>query len=99
MKERAMNTEELSLVFAEAFHGKVKDLKIEHYRNDPNFRPDKPCKTVQTQIGLLLEEEQSDQGLYCLSFNMDFLDKFLYEKTFLFEFEGGYSKPSWCLKI
>ena len=40
-----------------------------NYRNDPkflNFRTDRYGQTVQTQIRLLLEEEQSDPGLHCL---------------------------------
>ena len=35
----------------------------------PKFRTDQPRQTVQTQIRLLLEE-QSDQGLHCLLFNL-----------------------------
>ena len=56
------------------------------------FRTDRPRQTVQTQIRLLLEEqsdqgeEQSDQGLHCLPFHLDLLDKFFYGNTSLFEF-------------
>ena len=35
---------------------------------------DRPGKTEQTQIRLLLEE-QSDQGLHCLLFHLHLLDK------------------------
>ena len=50
-----------------------------------SFRTDRPWQTVQTQIRLL-QEEQSDQGLHCLSFCFHLLDKFLSGKTFLFKF-------------
>ena len=41
-----------------------------------SFRTDMPGQTVQTQIRLLLEE-QSDQGLHCLSFHLHRLDPLL----------------------
>ena len=44
------------------------------YRNDPKFSTDRSGKTVQTQIRLLLEE-QSDQGLHCLLFNLHLFDE------------------------
>ena len=40
-----------------------------------NFRTVRSGKTVQTQIRLLLEEEQSDQGLHCLQFHLHLFDK------------------------
>ena len=40
----------------------------------PNFRTNQPGQTVQTQIRLLLEE-QSDQGLHCLLFNLHLFDE------------------------
>ena len=40
-----------------------------------SFRTDRSGQTVQTQIRLLLEEEQSDQGLHCLLFHFLSLDK------------------------
>ena len=55
------------------------------YRNGPKFSDRRPWQTVQTQIRLFLEEE-SDQGLHCLSSCLHFLDIFLYGKAFLFEF-------------
>ena len=39
-----------------------------------SFRTDGSGQTVQTQIRLLLEE-QSDQGLHCLPFNLHILGK------------------------
>ena len=41
------------------------------------FWTDMPGQTVQTQITLLLEE-QSNQGLHCLPFNLHRLDSLLY---------------------
>ena len=52
-----------------------------------SFRTDRPEQTVQTQIRLLLEEEeQSDQGLHCLQFLLHILDALLYGKATLFKF-------------
>ena len=48
-------------------------------------------QTVQTQIRLLLEE-QSDQGLHCLSIHLYHLDKFRNGNASLFEFSVDYSK-------
>ena len=45
-----------------------------------SFRTDRSGQTVQTHIRLLLEE-QSDQGLYCLSFCLHRLDSLLYGST------------------
>ena len=42
-----------------------------------SFRTDRRGQTVQTQIRLLLEEEQSDQGLHCLQFPLHHLDALL----------------------
>ena len=50
-----------------------------------SFRTNRPWQTVQTQIRLLLEE-QSDEGLHCLPFSADLLDKFLYGNTFCLNF-------------
>ena len=50
-----------------------------------SFLTDRSGQTVHTQIRLLLKE-QSDQGLHCLSFYLQILDKFLYGKTTLFEY-------------
>ena len=51
-----------------------------------NFRTDRTVQTVQTQIRLLLEE-QSDQGLHCLLFNLHVFDKIPSGLVaFLFEF-------------
>ena len=50
------------------------------------FRPDRSGQTVQTQIGLLLEE-QSDQGLHCLQFPLHLLDALLEGKAILFNFK------------
>ena len=44
------------------------------YRNDLSFRTDRPGQTVQTQVRLLLEVEQSDQGLHTLQFRLHLLD-------------------------
>ena len=44
-----------------------------------------PGQTVQTQIRLLLEE-QSDQGLHCLLFNLHRLEALLYGKAMLLKF-------------
>ena len=38
------------------------------------FPTDMPGQTVQTQIRLLLEEQQSDQCLHCLPFRLHRLD-------------------------
>ena len=48
-----------------------------------SFRTDRPG---QTQIKLLLEKEQSDQGLHCLQFHLHLLEALLYGKAWLFEF-------------
>ena len=56
-----------------------------------SFRTYRSGQTVQTQIRLLLEE-QSDQGLHCLLFNLHLFDNI----ASLFEF---YSKIFWCPKI
>ena len=45
-----------------------------------SFWTDMPGQTVQTQLRLLLEE-QSDQGLHCLSFRLHRLDSLLYGKA------------------
>ena len=50
-----------------------------------SFRTDRSRQTVQTQIRLLLEE-QSDQGLPCLLFHLDLLDKKSKGFASLFEF-------------
>ena len=50
-----------------------------------SFRTDMPGQTVQTQIRLLLEE-QSDQGLHCLSFRLHRLDSLLYDRATWFTF-------------
>ena len=43
-----------------------------------SFRTDRPGKTVQTQIRLLLKEQcESDQGLHCLQFPLHLLDALL----------------------
>ena len=49
------------------------------------FRTDVSGQTVQTQIRLLLEE-QSDQGLHCLLFQLHLLEAFLCCMTNLFDF-------------
>ena len=46
-----------------------------------SFWTDMPGQTVQTQIRLLLEEEQSDQGLQCLPFRLHRLDSLLYGRA------------------
>ena len=45
-----------------------------------SFRTDRSEQTVQTQIGLFLEE-QSDQGLHCLPFRLHRLDSLLYGRA------------------
>ena len=45
-----------------------------------SFRTDTPGQTVQTQIRLLLEE-QSDQCLHCLPFQLHRLDSLLYDRA------------------
>ena len=42
-----------------------------------SFWTDMPGQTVQTQIRLLLEEEQSDLSLHCLPFRLHRLDSLL----------------------
>ena len=49
------------------------------------FRTNKSEQTMQTQIRLLLEE-QSDQGLHCLLFNLHLFDEIPYGLASLFEF-------------
>ena len=39
-----------------------------------SFRTDRSGQTVQSQIRLLQEEEQSDQGLHCLLFHLYHFD-------------------------
>ena len=65
-----------------------------------NFRTDRSWQTVQFQIRLLLEE-QSDQGLHCLPFQLHLLEALLYGKATLFKFKGDYSKFSgvWNFRI
>ena len=46
-----------------------------------SFRTDRPGQTVQTQIRLLLEEEQSDLDLHCLPFRLHYLDSLVYGKA------------------
>ena len=46
-----------------------------------SFWTDMPGQTVQTQIRLLLLEEQSDQGLHCLPFCLHRLDSLLYGRA------------------
>ena len=57
----------------------VKKLQVQISSNEAHtpemilsFRTDRPWQIVKTQIRLLLEE-QSDQGLHCLSFHLHFL--------------------------
>ena len=50
-----------------------------------SFQTDRSGQTVQTQIRLLLEE-QSDQGLHCLSFHLHLLAKFFHGKASLLNF-------------
>ena len=54
-----------------------------------SFRTDR--QKVQTKIRLLAGK-QPDQGLHCFPFNLHLSDKFLCGKTYLFEFQGDYSK-------
>ena len=49
-----------------------------------SFRTDRSRQTVQTKIRLLLEE-QSDQGLHCLLFNLHLFDNIV-EHTLRFGF-------------
>ena len=56
-----------------------------------SFRTDRSRQTVQTQIRLLLEE-QSDQGLHCLLFNMHLFDKMPKGLASFLEFYVDYSK-------
>ena len=65
------------------------------YCNDPN----KSGQRVQTQIRLLLEEEQSDQDLHCLQFRLHLLGTLLFGKSGLFKFWGDYSKFLGCPNI
>ena len=51
-----------------------------------NFQTGRSGQTVQTQIRLLLEEEQSDQGLHCLLFHLHHFDKIPSGLASLFEF-------------
>ena len=51
-----------------------------------SFWTDRSGQTVQTLIRLLLQEEQSDQGLHCLQFHLHRLDALLYSKATLFKF-------------
>ena len=46
-----------------------------------SFRTGMPGQTVQTQIRLFLEEEQSDQGLHCLPFRLHRLDSLPYGRA------------------
>ena len=50
-----------------------------------SVRTDRSGQTVQTQIGLLLEE-QSDQGIHCLLFRLHHFDKIPLGLASLFEF-------------
>ena len=50
-----------------------------------SFWTDRSGQTVQTQFRLLLEE-QSDQGLHCLLFNLHLFDKIPVGFASLFEF-------------
>ena len=56
-----------------------------------SLRTDRSGQTVQTQIRLLLEE-QSDQGLHCLQFQLHLLGALLFGKVILFKFYSDYSK-------
>ena len=47
-------------------------------------RTDRSGQTVQTQIRLLLEE-QSDQGIHCLLFQLHQFDKIPFKLAYLFE--------------
>ena len=51
-----------------------------------SFWTDRSGQTVQIQIRLLLEEEQSDQGLHCLPFGLHRLDSLLYSSATKFKF-------------
>ena len=51
-----------------------------------SFRTDRFGQTAQTQMRLLLEEEQSDQGLHCLQFHLRHFDKIPEGLGSLFEF-------------
>ena len=66
----------------------------------PSFQTDRPGKTMQTQIRLLIEE-QFDQGLHCLQLCLHLLDALLYSKATLFKFQSYYSKCSgvWIFRI
>ena len=61
-----------------------------------SFWTDRSGQTVQTQIRLLLEE-QSDQGLHCLLFNLHLFDNKPSALTSLFEFLVNYSKAT-CVR-
>ena len=50
------------------------------------FQTDRSGQTVQTQIRLLREEEQSDLGLRCLLFHLHVIDKIPSGFASLFEF-------------
>ena len=50
-----------------------------------SFWRDRSGQTVQTQIRLFLEE-QSDQGLHCLQFQLHLLGALAFGKAFLFKF-------------
>ena len=61
-----------------------------------NFRTDRSGQTLQTQVRLLLEE-QSDQGLHCLLFQLHVFDKIPSDLASLFEFEVNYGNIS-CVR-
>ena len=63
-----------------------------------SFGTDRSGQTVQTQIGLLLEE-QSDQGLHCFLFHLHLFDEIPYGLTSLFEFKVDYGRVFWRRKI
>ena len=74
------------------------EITCKVYRNDPKFSDwySRPGRTVQTHIRLLLEE-QTDQGLHCLQFNLASLRRItLYGKASLFKFYDDYSKFFGC---
>ena len=71
----------------------VWDIIIGTYRNVPKFLY---RKAFENSADL---KKQSDQGLHCLSFCLYLFDKFLYEKTSLFEFKLDYGENFGCLKI
>ena len=50
-----------------------------------SFWTDWSGQTVQTQIKLLVEE-QSDQGVHCLQFQLHLLGALLFNKAILFKF-------------